>query len=41
MFPKGGSGETQSDSTKMPDKVSGVSWINNEEIIEEFQWELG
>lgn len=23
----------QSDSTKMPDEVSAVSWINNEEII--------
>ena len=41
MFQKGGSGEPVSDATKIAGKVPSVCWINNEEIIEESQWELG
>lgn len=33
--------ERASDATKMSGKGPSVCWINKEEIIEEFQWELG
>jgi len=38
---KGRKWETASDATEMPGKVPSVCWINNEEIIKEFRWELG